>query len=163
MGIRLDIGSGLNLKQPIDEWTHLDCDPGPHIELVTDFADIPLDNESVDEIWIGDVIEHIPVWRQRDVLWEWQRILKPGGILGGTTPNLHRKAMQYARGEIDLGWFLQNLYGDRRGPPHQHYILFTPESLQEFLYLHGFVDYDDSRSIQTKDGPEWIRFICRRG
>lgn len=157
--MKLDIGCGLHPKHPLSEWVHLDCDEGPHIEMVTDFASIPVDDDQVDEIWIGDVIEHIPVWRQNEVLAEWKRVLRPGGVIAGTTPNLHRRMMQYARNEIDLGWLLQNLYGDRSGLPHQHYILFTPQSLTKLLEDHGFSNVDLSGSPKADHGEiEWIVF-----
>ena len=159
---RLDIGCGLNLKKPLDEWTHLDIDPGPQIELNCDFGDIPLDNGSVDEIHIGDVIEHIPVWRQTEVLSEWHRILKIGGTLGGNTPSLERNIWQYFNKEIDLDWLLQNLYGDRAGFPHQHYILFTEETLSALLERHGFDVVDFSGSPGPKELPWWLVFTTTK-
>ena len=159
--MKLDVGCGLNLKGPVDEWTHLDCDPGHHIELVTDFGDIPLDDESVDEIWVGDVIEHVPCWRQAEVLAEWRRILVPGGILAGTTPSLEYNIQRYVRGEIELSWLIQNLYGDRAGYPHQHYILFTAETLTDLLIRHGFTDVDLSGSPGgIGDDAWWLVFRC---
>lgn len=155
--MKLDVGCGLNTMKPLDEWTHLDFDPGPHIELVTDFGNVPLDDNSVDQIHIGDVIEHIPVWRQAEVLTEWKRILKPGGILEGNTPNLEHNIQEYVSGKIGLDWLLQNLYGDRAGFPHQHYILFTKKTLTKLLWAHGFIDVDLNGS---PGGPEpwWIVF-----
>lgn len=159
---KLDIGCGLHPKEPLDEWTHLDCDEGPHIEMVCDFGDIDLPDGSVDEIHIGDVIEHIPVWRQTEVLGEWYRLLKPGGILEGNTPNLEGNVQRYVRGDIDLNWLLQNLYGDRAGPPHQHYILFTEETLRELLEKHGFIDVDFGGSPGPSNEPWWLVFHCTR-
>jgi len=160
--MKLDIGCGLHTKDPLDEWVHLDCDEGPHIEIVCDFGEIPLDDESVDEIWIGDVIEHVPVWRQSEVFAEWRRILKPSGILAGNTPSLDFNVRGYIDGSIKLDWLIQNLYGDRAGPQHQHYILFTAESLAEVLLKHGFVDVDLSGSPGQKDNPWWLVFSARK-
>lgn len=157
---KLDIGCGLNLKKPLDEWVHLDCDEGPHIEIVCDFGNIDLPDESVEQIHIGDVIEHIPVWRQAEVLSEWYRILEPGGILEGNTPNLEGNIQRYVRGEIDLNWLLQNLYGDRAGPPHQHYILFVERTLTELLEAHGFTNVDFSGSPGPTNEPWWLVFRC---
>jgi predicted SAM-dependent methyltransferase len=156
--MKLDIGCGLNLKTPVNDWVHLDGDAGPNIDIVTDFGNIPLDDNSVDEIWIGDVIEHVPVWRQTEVLAEWRRILKPHGILGGTTPNLEYNIQQYVKKEIDPNWLLQNLYGDRAGPPHQHYILFTMQTLNTLLTGHGFNAVDYSGSPGNKSNPWWLVF-----
>jgi predicted SAM-dependent methyltransferase len=160
--MKLDIGCGLHTKKPLDEWTHLDIDPGPHIELVCDFGDIPLDSESVSEIWIGDVIEHVPVWRQAEVLVEWRRILKPGGTIAGNTPNLDYNVRGYVAGNITLDWLIQNLYGDRAGYPHQHYILFTMGTLTELFNKHGFIDVDFSNSPGPRENPSWLVFSARK-
>jgi len=159
--LKLDIGCGLNTKKPLEEWVHLDMDEGPHIELVTDFANIPMDDDSVDEIWIGDVIEHIPLWRRDEVFTEWKRVLKKDGILAGTTPNLEHNIKQYNSREIDLNWLLQNLYGDRSGPGHQHYIIFTPATLSELLLKNGFYGVDLSGSPGAKDDPWWLVFKAK--
>ncbi len=158
--ISLDVGCGLNTKKPLDDWVHLDCDEGPHIEWVTDFADIPTEDESVSEIWIGDVIEHIPAWRHDEVLTEWRRVLVPNGKLNGTTPNLEWAIYAYTNGVEgwDLGWLLQNLYGDRAGPPHQHYIIYTTETLDTFLQGKGFGPVDFNRSPGPPDNPWWLVF-----
>jgi predicted SAM-dependent methyltransferase len=154
--LRIDLGCGLNLKTPLESWVHIDADEGPHIEINTDFGTLPFDDDSVDEIWVGDVIEHIPVWRQAEVLTEWKRVLKPGGKLNGTTPNLDYSVRQYVRGEIDLGWLTQVLYGDRRGPGHQHYVLFTKETLSQLLEPYfGPVNYDGSPGGPN---PWWLVF-----
>ena len=156
--MQLDIGCGLNLRKPLDEWVHLDIDEGPHIEIVCDFGDIPLDDNTVSVIAIGDVIEHIPVWRHTEVLTEWKRILKPGGKIIGNTPSLLYNLKAYHDGEIDLNWLLQNLYGDRAGYPHQHYTLFTKETLNELLTRHGFTQVDYSGSPGSVDNPWWLVF-----
>jgi predicted SAM-dependent methyltransferase len=156
--LKVDLGCGLNLKTPLEEWVHADADTGPHIEIETDFGKLPFDDDSVDEIWVGDVIEHIPVWRQAEVLAEWHRVLKPEGVLNGTTPNLEHNIRKYTRREIDLGWLLQNLYGDRRGPGHQHYILFTKETLNQLLVENGFNTIDLSGSPGGMEDPWWLVF-----
>lgn len=155
--MKLDIGCGLNLKKPLSEWTHLDGDKGPHIEMVEDFGHISLPSSSVDEIWVGDVIEHIPVWRQTEVLTEWNRILKTGGVLNGTTPNLEYVVRSYVAGKIDYNWLLQNLYGDRAGPPHQHYVLFSAHTLDELLQKNGFapVNFSGSPGSSTDPAKMW--------
>jgi predicted SAM-dependent methyltransferase len=160
--MKLDVGCGLNLKKPLNEWVHLDIDQGPHIEIVCDFRDIPLDDGRVDEIWIGDVIEHVPVWQQAEALGEWRRVLKDGGVLNGTTPNLEHCVHGYVAGEIDLDWLLQNLYGDRAGFPHQHYILFTRDTLDTLLRNYGFGPVDFSGSPGPKDNPWWLVFTTKK-
>jgi predicted SAM-dependent methyltransferase len=158
--MKLDIGCGLNIMKPVDEWTHLDCDNGPHIELVCDFGKIPLEDNSVDEIRLGDVIEHIPVWRWVEVLQEWRRILKPKGKLWGTTPNIDHAVNEYYNQRITIHELWQVLYGDRAGYPHQHYQTFNPERLQHLLQDNGFINVDMSGSPGDPKCPWWIVFEC---
>jgi predicted SAM-dependent methyltransferase len=160
--MKLDIGCGLNTKKPLEDWTHLDIDEGPHIELVTDFGDIPLDDGAVDEIWIGDVIEHVPPWRHQEVLSEWNRVLKLNGRLSGTTPRLETVIRKYLNQEIDFDWLLQNLYGDRNGYPNQHYTLFTEHTLDILLRQYGFDNVDYSGSPGPKEQPWWIVFDTKK-
>ena len=160
---KLDLGCGLNTKKPLDKWLHLDCDEGPHIELVCDFADIPLDDNAIDEIWVGDVIEHVPVWKYHIVFPEWKRILKPGGLLHGSTPSLEGTITRYAAKEIDHDTLIRNLYGDRAGYPHQHYNLFTRQTLTKLLSKYGFASIDLSKSPGSQSAPLWLVFSCRNG
>lgn len=157
---KIDMGCGLNTKKPLNDWIHLDGDEGPHIELVCDFADIPLDDNSIDEIWAGDVVEHIPAWKLNTVMTEWKRILKPGGIFGGTTPSLDFNVRQYTEGKIAYDWLIQNLYGDRAGYPHQHYILYNYEHLVKMLLRSGFENIDLGGSPGPQANPHWLVFRC---
>ena len=58
--LKLDLGcSGPEWQQkPLDEWIRLDIQPADGIDIVADFGAIPLEDRSVDEIFLGDVIEH---------------------------------------------------------------------------------------------------------
>jgi len=161
--IKLDMGCGLNTKKPLDEWIHLDCDKGPHIEIVCDFVDIPLEDDYVDEIWVGDVIEHVPVWKYHLVFPEWKRILKPHGLLHGTTPSLDSNIKKYVAGEINRETLMRNLYGDQAGYPHQHYNLFTKTTLTDLLANYGFKSINLDKSPGDKANPWWLVFSCKNG
>lgn len=157
--IRLDIGCGLNPKGPLDMWTHLDLNPGPHIEYACDFADIPLPDNSVEEIWLGDVIEHVPQWRVDAVFAEWRRILIPHGRLTGTTPNLRKIVSDYIAGVISLqDALVPRLMGWADRPTELHYATYTQESLVALGKRHGFTINDFSRSPGPHQLPWWFIF-----
>lgn len=160
---RLDIGCGLILKTPLDEWTHLDIHEGPHIELVTDFGHIPLDDGSVAEIWAGDVIEHIPPWRMTEVLAEWRRVLAPNGWLKGKTPNLWKTVNDYANGLLTLNDAkVPRLYGWADRLEEQHYATYTEESLTALFVEHGFGQPDFSASPGPVALRWWLVFAGRK-
>jgi SAM-dependent methyltransferase len=49
--------------------------------LITDAANLDLPDESVDFICSNNTLEHIPAGKLRDILKEFNRVLKPGGIM----------------------------------------------------------------------------------
>jgi predicted SAM-dependent methyltransferase len=163
--MKLDIGSGLkNPKTPLDEWIHLDMAPFPHVEIVADFGLIPLATGSVDEIFLGDVIEHIPMWRYDEVLPEWARILIPGGLVTGRTPNADSVMKRYARGDKDMPIHdvIGSLFGSGENDGQQHYMTFSKETLVELMANYGFVDFDFSGSPGPVNEPWWLVWTCRK-
>ena len=158
--MKLDIGSGQPgwQKMPLDEWTHLDIVPHDHVEIVCDFGKIPLDDNSVDEIWIGDVIEHVPVWRLMEVLGEWRRILKVDGTIGGNTPNPERAMREFSAGNIGMDELIGALYGNRDKATEIHYITYSKESLTNMFRRYGFDVTDFSESPGDPSLPWWWRF-----
>jgi predicted SAM-dependent methyltransferase len=163
--MKLDIGAGLNnQKSPLDEWTHLDMMPHPHIEIVCDFGKIPLEDGVVEEIFLGDVIEHIPMWRYEEVLKEWNRVLKPGGLATGRTPNADSVMRRYVRGDKDMPIrdVLLSLFGTGENEGQQHYMTFSKETLAELLIKYGFEQIDFSGSPGPVDEPWWLVWTSRK-
>ena len=162
--VKLDIGSSSPQWQqkPADEWLHLDVSPWEHVEIVADFGDIPLPDNSVDEIFIGDVIEHVPQWRCGEVLGEWARILKPGGIIRGRCPNIDRVMRDYADNKLSLHDAMAALYGGCDCPGQQHYWGYTKDALTELFANHGITLDDFSKSPGPHERPWWLVFNGRR-
>lgn len=162
--MKLDIGSGAHYKTPLDEWTHLDLSRGDHTEIVAEFGSIPLADSSVEQIHIGDVIEHVPGWRHDEVLREWNRVLQIGGIVTGSTPNIDRIMRAYARGEpgMTLRDAMLGLYGWADHPQQQHYYTFTKDTLKELMAKHGFDINDFSGSPGAPAEPWWLVFAGRK-
>ena len=114
------------------------------------FADmnekLPLDNESVDLILCQEGIEHVP--DQLGLLREFNRVLKPNGLLVLTTPsnsNMRARMSNFLieselwrrmpPSEVDSVWFSEadssNLY-------YGHLFLLTAQKLRSFAALTGF-------------------------
>ena len=79
-----------------DEWYILDHKKSKYKNsILGDAANISLEDNTVDLIFCSHVIEHIPQIKIADVLAEFNRILKPGGILRLLSPDLHKIASAY--------------------------------------------------------------------
>lgn len=86
-------GEGNNKGLQTSEWNTKD------IDIVSDIAQIPVENNSYDAILCTEVFEHIP-YPERAIR-EFQRILKPGGKLLITAPFsslVHFAPYYYANG-----------------------------------------------------------------
>lgn len=77
--IKLNIGAG---NSKIDGYTPIDIKDG------TDAIKLPYPDESVDEVYASHVLEHFPYEKTAQVLKEWARVLKPGGIMRIGVPDM---------------------------------------------------------------------------
>ncbi len=83
---RLEIGSG---NRPLPGYEHLDINPdSPDLDYCCSMDQIPVDDDSFDEISSIHSIEHIGWRKGLSTLKEWHRVLKPGGKLYIACPNL---------------------------------------------------------------------------
>ena len=88
--LRLDIGGDV----PRDGWTIVDRKVGKEA--------YPLDypDESADEIEASHILEHFKIAEKVNVLREWVRVLKPGGLIRIAVPDLEKTARMWLAGEL---------------------------------------------------------------
>lgn len=105
--IRLNIGCGRDIKPG---WLNCDLFPGEGVDLVFNASkSLPLKDESVSEIYMSHVLEHILNWE--DLVYECSRLLKIGGNL-----------------------ILRVPYGVTFNPYHVRF--FMPETMDMFCVSH---------------------------
>ncbi|MBB2205163.1 class I SAM-dependent methyltransferase [Gluconacetobacter takamatsuzukensis] len=102
---RLHLGCGRNV---MPGWTNVDYEPQPDAFRWDLVEDLPLPNACVQYIFSEHFIEHISYSEGQKLLRECKRILKPGGGLRLSTPDLAFLINQYTQGRInewhDMGW-----------------------------------------------------------
>src|SRR4051812_14093391 len=144
--VKLSIGAGLHTMKPLDEWVNQDGCANPEIDIVCTWDAIPLPDKCADHLELGDVIEHLPTYNRDRYLKEWFRLLKIGGTIRLSTPNLHRTMVDYANGVMTLENAIQNIYAWMTTPYEYHYLTYTVETLTKVLSDYGFTDIDFSES-----------------
>jgi SAM-dependent methyltransferase len=80
------------------EYIALDVQPRPHLDAIGSALELPLQNNVFDCVFCSQVLEHVPDPLQ--ALHEYNRCLKPNGILLLTTPHLaylHNEPHDYFR------------------------------------------------------------------
>jgi len=144
--IRLDIGSGERPRKD-GHWYHLDIDPKfDDIEFLHDCSKtLPFGDNTIDEIYCSNNLEHIFHKDVLAVLKDWYNKLKPNGKIEIRVPDFKFACQRY----MDKSWGLKfdnsdlNLMhlimgGDNKGEMHLHKCLFDYETLSKLLYSIGF-------------------------
>jgi predicted SAM-dependent methyltransferase len=159
---RLNWGSGT--ANVSEGWVNSDIKPGDGIDVVADIADgLPLDDESFDYAVSIHALPEIPYPGLRGALVELRRVLKPGGVLRLSLPDLDKAIRAYL--DRDAEYFLVpdedvrslggkmivqlTWYGFSRS-------MFTFDFVEELLYGAGFVRVERCAFRETKSDLDGI-------
>ena len=137
--VRLNIGCGHKL---LEGYVNIDM-PGnysgqkPDIEC--DIREIPLPDNHADEAMAIHVIEHFYRWEVVDVLKEWVRVLKPGGLMVIECPCLDKVAQLLHVPDAPRRLTLGRLYGDPdyKAPEMTHKWCYTWQEMANVMQQAG--------------------------
>jgi SAM-dependent methyltransferase len=110
---------------------------------------LPFENESVSEIVMFHVLEHVPYYSQDKTLKEISRVLKIGGKFMVAVPDTigTAKLLVESKTEEEEDWAIRLLYGTQRNEFSHHFIGFTERTLKNLLSLHGFGEFADRENL----------------
>ncbi|MFC1868986.1 methyltransferase domain-containing protein, partial [Thermodesulfobacteriota bacterium] len=141
-------GAGLRVSEKFIDMMKTECntsifevhlDPKNPDLLSRNFSsDIPLDDQTIDYIYAGEIIEHLinPEWMIKESF----RILKPGGRMIITTPNISRigNVFKLLMGRSNLERLSpigsQDPYDEHRGHFHE----YNMKELYDIVHENGF-------------------------
>jgi predicted SAM-dependent methyltransferase len=143
-------------------WTVLDAQPGPAVDLVAECTDLGmLADGSVVEIYASHVYEHLAYFVELNhALREAHRVLRPGGVLRVSVPDLETLArLLVAPGRTlkDQFELMRMMFGGQMDPRDVHLVGLTEKILAWYVEEAGFagmerVDehglFDDSSSLR---------------
>ena len=133
--IKLHLGCG---KVFIPGFIHIDIINYDHIDYLTSIDRLDVfENNSVDFIYNCHVLEHYHRNKVKNVLKEWFRVLKPGGILRTAVPDFEALCELYLE-KKDLSLVIGPLIGRQNYLYNIHYNIFDFKSLKKQLLDAGF-------------------------
>ena len=161
--IKLNVGG----SHAAQGWTILDINPAPHVDQVGDVRDLSfLAAQSCSEVYASHVLEHLSYQGEiSDVLLGFHRILKPGGRLRISVPDLETLCHLFirpgmtARDKYDV---MRMIFGGQVDAYDKHLTGMNFDILGDFLHHAGFHQiirvrsfnlFNDSSEYRFKDVP----------
>lgn len=145
--IQLHLGCGTRY---IPGFIHLDVRKLPHVDYVTSVDKLDMfENNSVDLIYACQLLDHFGRHEVEDVLKEWHRVLKTGGILRLAVSDFEKLVEVYLKFK-DMKLIIGPLVGRQDYPANTHHVIFDFASLKELLERAGFKNvhrYDWRKTI----------------
>lgn len=134
---KLHLGCGKRDFGP--EWDHIDSENYPHV-IGNNIVNLPYMNEEVDLIYASHVLEYFDQHEVIKVLNEWNRVLRPNGILRLAVPNFEIMCKLYLEGKYGLERFVGPLYGRMYSGEDliYHKMTYDRKTLQKLLEDCGF-------------------------
>ena len=128
----------------IPGWVHIDLCDLPHIDYKSSIDDLSMfGNETVELIYSSHSLEYFDRKQVGNVLREWARVLKKGGVLRVAVPDFDALLSVYKKTN-DLSKILGPLYGAMEIPTETgvinlyHKTAYNFDSLTEVLVSAGF-------------------------
>jgi len=110
----LNVGSGQRpyVSTSAIRWTNMDINPKWEPDVVGDWADLHMYDDSMFDIVVGEqTVEHAGCGDAVPFFREAHRVLKPHGVLVITMPDLRALAQRWLTGQLDDFLYSVNLYG----------------------------------------------------
>ncbi|WP_199177560.1 methyltransferase domain-containing protein [Halobacteriovorax sp. DA5] len=128
--IKLHLGCGSKKLNDYINIDILETDAVDEIHNITDLS--KFENNSIDEIYASHVLEHFSRNEVKNVLQEWTRVLKKGGIIRLAVPNFEAIVKVYLENK-NLKELMGLLYGGQDNKYNFHYVTFDFISIKEIL------------------------------
>jgi ubiquinone/menaquinone biosynthesis C-methylase UbiE len=137
-GVKIHLGCG---ERYFPGWVHVDVRLFEHVDHVCDIRSLPFPDGHADLLYACQVLEYFDREEAVDVLTEWKRVLRPGGVLRLSVPDFAVLVKLYGLG-LPIKWILGTLFGRIAGPEPgshlYHHTTYDEPSARQLLEQVGF-------------------------
>ena len=173
MNRKLHIGG----KQPSNGWEILNAIPGQHVDHICNANNLSQFHDGTfTEIYASHIVEHLDYKNELDLtLKEWFRVMKPGGKIYVSVPDLDTLAsLLIKKNELtaDERFFVMRMiFGGHVDEYDYHLVGLNEEFLTSFLIKAGFVNivkvdgfklFDDTSNMKFNDISISLNLIAEK-
>jgi predicted SAM-dependent methyltransferase len=151
--MKLHLGCGAKY---IPGFVHVDIEDHPHVDYRVPINSLPFAHDgSVELIYASHVLEHFGRHEVDQVLREWCRVLRKGGVLRVAVPDFAAVTIRY-RETTELSELIGLVCGGQRNPYDFHKMVFDEKLLRDRLLAAGFnsaarYDWHNTEHAQMDD------------
>lgn len=121
------------------EFINIDTRYFSHIHHVHDVCNLPFFKANfADLIYTSHTLEHVPIPQLKEVLLEWRRVLKKGGVLRIGVPNFDTILSIYKDNNNSIDAIWRPLMGGQDYLQNFHFAVFNKNYLEKLLKECGF-------------------------
>jgi predicted SAM-dependent methyltransferase len=136
--MKLHLGCGY---KKLEGFINVDIRPETNCDIIDDVTNLKSFNDnSADMIYACHVLEHFGRHSYKDVLKRWTTVLKSGGTLRISVPDLLKVSELHYNKKYPLKKLIGFLYGGQNYAENYHYIGFDFDMLKEDLEELGYKD-----------------------
>ena len=117
-----------------------------------------IETDSVEEVYASHVLEHIPWPYALNAIAEWARVLKVGGTIKLSVPDM-RLLGEMLRKQENAWHVMANIYGGHwatPGGPQGHHFGYTWSMLVDVLTVLGFDELDHWNTFFREAANGWL-------
>ena len=150
------------------EWEILDANPSEITDHVGNASDLSrFADNAFDAVYSSHVLEHFSYQGElHQVLREWYRVLKPGGILYASVPNLEVLCELFLKRDTlspdERFLVMRMMFGGQIDPYDFHKVGYNEEILGAYLAESGFTDIQAVESFDLFNDTSNMEFAGRR-
>jgi len=140
------------------EYINVDSRPFSHIHHLHDICELSIfKNEFADLIYASHILEHVSMLKLTQVLSEWKRVLKKGGILRIGVPDFDTISNIYKDNNQNIEAIWMPLMGGQEYPNNFHYAVFNKNYLTGLLLKCGFSEVRewDPEVVDNHNFEDW--------
>jgi len=148
--VLIHLGCG---EQNAPGWINVDAQPFPHVNFVGGVEKLPMfASNSANLIYACHVLEHISYQRYPEILKEWRRVLKPGGVLRIAVPDFDKLIVIYQTEKNNINLVLPPMMGAQDCEHGFHRGAFNEKYLSDLCLDAGF---KKTRLWNPKTAPDY--------